>query len=155
MVDSGATQSATYTTKSSKIGRLLYLDIPLLVKWRIFKHVSVEGGGQISYLLHQQMESNTQSGSGTYSNSTSLLAPSTSSNYSSVTYYFYSHVPQGTVQKVDPRYVVGAAYQLHRFSADLQYQGSMRQAATQYDDAGNEVNNRTSIVQLKLMYSLH
>jgi hypothetical protein len=157
-VSSNNTTTSQSTTKTSKIGRLLYADIPLVVKWALLKHISVEGGGQLSYLVHQQMETNTQSSASGYSNNNpsgyyyvaSSLTPSTAN----VTYYF-SHVPQGTVKKVDPRYVLGASYQLHRFSADVQYQGSLRQSATQYDDSGNQVNDRTSIVQLKVMYSFH
>lgn len=157
-VSTNNTTTSQSTTKTSKIGRLLYADIPLVVKWALLKHVSIEGGGQLSYLVHQQMETNTQSSASGYSSSNPsayyYVANSLTPSTANVTYYF-SHVPQGNVKKVDPRYVLGASYQLHRFSADVQYQGSLRQSATQYDDSGNQINDRTSIVQLKVMYSFH
>ena len=143
-------QNNTQTTTSQKIARLVFADIPLTVGYQVMNHLSLQAGVQLSCLLSQQDE--------TVSVNTPLrgafipLALSTSA----LIYYPGNHDPlRANVAKIDPRGLVGVNYQLHRFSASLQYQAGLRTEISQSDADGNPINSRTSTLRMLIGYRLN
>ncbi len=105
----------------------------------------------MSYLLDEQEDSRTSSiispGFQAYTTTpNSAYAPLLQRNTG-------THGPQ-PIRKIDPRYLLGAGYDLHRFSAGVQYQGGLLKAVNQVDDAGNLFSNRTSTVRFQINYRL-
>ena len=143
-------QNNTQTTTSQRIVRLVFADIPLTVGYQVMNHLSLQAGVQLSCLLSQQDE--------TVSVNTPLrgafipLALSTSA----LIYYPGNHDPlRANVAKIDPRGLVGVNYQLHRFSASLQYQAGLRTEISQSDADGNPINSRTSTLRMLIGYRLN
>jgi hypothetical protein len=141
--DTAINQYGQTTTQQSKIGRLLYADVPVSLQWGILSCLSLEGGVQFSYLLSQQEDVSTQStvpqGFTAYYAAPAMPA---------VQY----HAP--AVRKSDPRYLLGADFQWHRFSADLQYQGALLKSTSQFDEQGMSIDNHTSILRVQMTYRL-
>ncbi|TDW99873.1 outer membrane beta-barrel protein [Dinghuibacter silviterrae] len=131
------------STSSTKIGRLLYLDVPVSVEWAVVRHLNVEAGIQYSRLLSEQDDTRT------------TITPLTN-----LALYYVSNTAtnqdqqQPQVKTSDIRYLVGANYTWHRFSATVQYQRGLQHSANQVDDQGNSIVNRTSIAKMQIMYTL-
>ena len=142
-----ASYASSVSTASTKIGRLLYLDVPVSAEWTVAPHLSLEAGIQYSRLLSQQEDTR-------YSTSvpTGLTAYAPSTNVSLVQTSGDSQSSQ--VRKSDFRYLVGANYTWHRFSAGVQYQGGLRHSASQVDDQGNTIDSHTSIAKMQIRYKL-
>jgi len=140
-------QSTQTVSEKNKIGRLVYLDIPVTAQFAVFPHFTVEAGVQLSRLLTEQEDTKTAS-----TVSPGFIAYAT--NYMSGQVPLAQTHNTQQVRKTDPRYLLGANYQLHRFSAGLQYQGGLLKSVNQTDDEGNVLSNRTSIVRMQINYRL-
>jgi hypothetical protein len=137
-----AMAAAPVSTSSTKIGRLLYLDIPVSVEWAVVPRLNVEAGVQYSRLLTEQDD--TQTTTLTPTTNFALYYPATAS----------THDQQPQVRCSDIRYLVGANYTWHRFSASVQYQRGLQHSANQVDDQGNSIVNHTSVAKMQIMYTL-
>lgn len=135
------------STSSTKIGRLLYADIPVSLQWAVIRHLNLEAGIQYSRLLSQQDD--TRSSTQAAGNFTTYYAPSVISSTAQTV-----KTPTPQVKRSDIRYLLGANFTWHRFSAGLEYQGGLQHSANQMDDQGNTINSHTSIAKMQLMYSL-
>lgn len=140
-------QNVSQTTTSQKLARLTYLDIPLMMRYQLFNHLTVEAGVQASYLLEQQNAA------------TSTTAPVRGfiPLYATVNaYYPGNHDPTtAQVTKLDPRCLMGLNYEFHRFNAEVQYEAGLRTAVTQTDDEGNTISQRTGVVRMMIGYRLN
>jgi hypothetical protein len=135
---------APVSTSSTKIGRLLYMDVPVGLQWAVIPHLNLEAGLQYSRLLSQQYDTRSNT---VYATNFMVYAPGPA-----VAQAVKEPTPQ--VKRSDLRYLLGANFTWHRFSAGLQYQGGLQHSANQVDDQGNTINSHTSIAKMQIMYSL-
>jgi hypothetical protein len=139
-------QNNTQTTTSQRLARLTYLDIPLMMRFELFNHLTVEAGIQASYLLSRQDETNS-----TNAPVRGLIALANTNIY-----YPGNHDPlHSQVMKIDPRGLLGLNYRFHRFNAGLQYEAGLRVAVNQTDDQGNPVSERTNVMRMTVGYRLN
>jgi hypothetical protein len=140
-------QNVSQTTANQKLARLTYLDIPLMMRYQLFNHLTIEAGVQASYLLEQQNAT------------TTVTAPVRGfiPLYATTNIYYPGNHDPMTPQakKIDPRCLMGLNYQFHRFSAEVQYEAGLRAAVTQADDEGNTINERTGVVRMMIGYRLN
>ena len=140
-----ATNPGQTYTQSTRIGRLLYADLPLGLSWMAIKHVSLDGGIQFSRLLSKQYDTRSSKVN------TQGFTPYVLGNAGTPPVVEYS---DGQVLKTDARYQLGAAFHWRRLSAGVQYQSGLLRTYNISDGQGNSIENHTSIARMRIMYSL-
>lgn len=146
-----AAYAAPATSSVTRIGRLLYLDVPVAASWTVVPHLNLVAGVQYSKLLSQQQDtrSTEYAASRLYS-----YTPATVSNTPATTVMQTVKGEGPSVRKTDLRYLVGAAYTWKRFSAEVDYQCGLQHSANQVDNQGNKIESHTSIAKMQIMYRL-
>jgi hypothetical protein len=139
--DSAYTYAGATVSTTQKIGRLLYLDVPLSIEWAVVPHLNLEAGLQFSHLLSRQEDTHT----------------AVETSYNLVAYAPSVQLSENNpsqVRHTDIRCIVGAQYTWRRFSAGVRYQAGLQHAASQVDNQGNIIDNHTSVASMQIMYSL-
>ena len=140
-----ATSPGQTLTQTTKIGRLMYADLPLGLSWMAFHHISLDGGIQFSRLLSKQYDTHSSK------INTQGFTPYVTGSASTPPAVEYS---DGQVLKTDVRYQLGAAFHWKRLSAGVQYQSGLLRTYNISDEQGNSIENHTSIARMRIMYSL-
>lgn len=146
-----AAYAAPASSSTTRIGRLLYLDVPVAASWAVVPHLNLVAGVQYSKLLSQQQDtrSTAYAASRLYS-----YAPAALTNTPVTTMMQTVKGEEPSVRKSDLRYLVGAAYTWKRFSAEVDYQCGLQHSASQVDNQGNKIDSHTSIAKMQIMYRL-
>lgn len=145
-----ASYAAPVTASTTKIGRLLYMDIPLSASWMVVPHLNLVAGVQYSKLLSQQQDS--RSTEYAASRLYSYAPAAATSQPTPMMQTIKGEEP--SIRKSDIRYLVGAAYTWKRFSAEVEYQAGLQHSASQVDNQGNKIESHTSIAKMQIMYRL-